>query len=74
MIEADTTLVIELEPYPLRLDSLLVRAGTVRVRGAIVDALAGLRVLYTEVTFDPKYPPFVLIVYPLRATSSQILW
>jgi hypothetical protein len=56
VIAADTILAVELEPDPLPLDSLLVRARTVRVRGNIVDARTGLRVLYAEVTMEPEYP------------------
>jgi hypothetical protein len=43
-IRADTELLIEMEVDPIRLDSLLVEAGFINVRGNVVDAATGARI------------------------------
>jgi len=54
-IRADTALLIEMDPDPILLDSLLVRAGDIRIRGEILDAQTGQRVLYAQVTVQPGF-------------------
>lgn len=55
-IRSDTTLTIEMDPDPILLDSLLVRAGTVRIQGEIRDAHTGRQVLHAQVTVHPVFP------------------
>ena len=43
-ISADTDILVEMEVDPIRLDSLLVEAGTVSIRGIVVDAATGARI------------------------------
>jgi hypothetical protein len=57
-IQSDTTLTIEMDPDPIRLDSLLVRSGNIRIRGELFDALTGDRVLYAQVTVQPDFSTF----------------
>ena len=52
-IRADTVLVIEMDPDPILLDSLLVRAGNITIRGEILDAATGQRVLVSQVSVEP---------------------
>ena len=52
-IRADTTVTVEMDPDPVVLDSLMVRTGEVTIRGEILDAVTGLRVLYAQVTVEP---------------------
>ncbi len=54
-IQADTTLLIEMDPDPIVLDSLLVRTGNIRIKGDIRDAQTGRRVLYAQVTVRPGF-------------------
>jgi hypothetical protein len=52
-VRADTTFVIEMDPDPVVLDSLLVRAGTIRIDGEVLDAGTGRRVLFANVRVEP---------------------
>ena len=54
-IRSDTTLTIEMDPDPILLDSLLVRSGNIRIRGEILDAQTGQRVLFAQVTVTPGF-------------------
>ncbi|MCJ7629802.1 MAG: carboxypeptidase regulatory-like domain-containing protein, partial [Longimicrobiales bacterium] len=55
VIQADTALLVEMDPDPILLDSLLVRAGNITIRGEILDAETGQRVLYAQVTVEPGF-------------------
>lgn len=55
-IGSDTTLTIEMDPDPILLDSLLVRAATIKIRGQIRDAQTGRQVLHAQVTVLPGFP------------------
>ena len=55
VVQADTALLIEMDPDPIVLDSLLVRTGNIRIRGDIRDAQTGQRVLYAQVTVRPGF-------------------
>jgi hypothetical protein len=55
VIRADTVLSVEMDPDPILLDSLLVRTGDITIRGEILDARTGLRVLYAQVTVQPDF-------------------
>jgi hypothetical protein len=52
-IRADTILLVEMDPDPILLDSLLVRAGSITIRGRILDAETGQGVLYAQVAVEP---------------------
>ncbi len=56
LVRADTLLVIEMEPDPIQLDSLVVEGGTITLRGRIRDVTTGDRVLYAQVTVSPGFP------------------
>ena len=43
-IRGDTTLTVEMDPDPIRMDSLLVMPGKISIRGTIRDGVSGLRV------------------------------
>jgi len=55
VIRADTALLIEMDPDPVVLDSLLVRAANITIRGEILDAQTRQRVLYAQVTVQPDF-------------------
>ena len=55
VIRADTAFTVEMDPDPIRLDSLLVRAGNITIRGEILDASTGQRVLFAQVTVQPDF-------------------
>ncbi len=60
MVREDTAVVIQMDPDPIVLDSLLVRAGDIKgitIKGDIRDAETGQRVLYAEVTVEPGFSP-----------------
>ena len=56
VIQADTSIVIEMDPDPILLDSLLVRAGTIDIKGDLYDAVTGERILFAQVTVLPGFP------------------
>jgi len=56
VVRSDTTLIIELTPDPIRLDSIRVEARDVRIRGDIFDARTDERVLVAQVTVSPGFP------------------
>ncbi|MGD8277909.1 MAG: carboxypeptidase regulatory-like domain-containing protein [Gemmatimonadota bacterium] len=56
VVRGDTTLVIEMTPDPIRLDSIRVEARDVRIRGDIFDARTNKRVLMAQVTISPGFP------------------
>ncbi len=44
MVQSDTTVSVEMEVDPVRLDSLLVEAGTITLRGRVTDGETGRRI------------------------------
>ena len=44
VVQADTAVRVEMEVDPIRLDSLLVEAGTITLKGRVTDALTGHRI------------------------------
>lgn len=56
-LSADTALVVHLDPDPLLLDSLLVRAGTITIKGKVFDAHTGQPVLFAQASIQPGFPP-----------------
>ncbi len=56
VIRGDTALTIEMEPDPIQLDSLVVEGGYVTIRGTVLDATTGQRVLLAQVTVSPGFP------------------
>jgi len=56
VISADTAIVVEMDPDPIVLDSLLVRVGSITIRGEILAAEDGQRVLHAQVTVLPGFP------------------
>jgi hypothetical protein len=55
VVRADTVLVVRMDPDPIVLDSLLVRAGNIRIRGEVLDAGTGQRVLFASVRVEPGF-------------------
>jgi len=53
VIQSDTTLLIEMDPDPIILDSLLVRSGNITIKGEILDARTGLRILHSQASIQP---------------------
>lgn len=53
VLRADTTLQVEMEPDPVLLDSLVVAAEDVTIKGKIVDRATGRRILRAQVTVYP---------------------
>jgi hypothetical protein len=58
MIRADTVLLVELEVDPIRLDSLLVEAGTITLRGRVTDGATGRRIPEARVKADSRFTTF----------------
>lgn len=56
LIRTDTAMAVEMEPDPIVLDSLLVRAGEITIRGEIRDARDGQRVFDARVSVLPGFP------------------
>lgn len=55
VLRADTAVVVEMDPDPIVLDSLLVRAREITIEGEILDARDGQRVLWAQVTVLPGF-------------------
>jgi hypothetical protein len=55
-LRSDTILTIEMDPDPILLDSLLVRAGDITIKGEILDARTGAWILFAQVTVQPGLP------------------
>ncbi len=53
VVQADTVLLIGMDPDPILLDSLLVRSGTIEIRGEVRDAQTGQRILAARVSVSP---------------------
>jgi hypothetical protein len=52
-LRADTTLTIQLDPAPLPLDSLVVQARYVTIRGSVRDSATGLKLMQAQATVYP---------------------
>ena len=55
VVQADTALLIEMDPDPILLDSLLVRSGNIEIRGEVRDAQTGQRILSAQVSVSPGF-------------------
>jgi hypothetical protein len=53
VVRGDTALVIEMDPDPIVLDSLLVRSRNIRIQGRVFDALTGRKVPHAYVSVEP---------------------
>lgn len=53
VIRSDTTLQVEMEPDPIVLDSIVVEAKDVTIKGKVFDAATGKRILGARVTVYP---------------------
>ncbi|MFH1762612.1 MAG: carboxypeptidase regulatory-like domain-containing protein [Gemmatimonadota bacterium] len=58
VIRADTILRVEMEVDPIRLDSLLVEAGKITLRGSVADGVTGRRVPEARVRAGSLYEVF----------------
>jgi hypothetical protein len=55
VLRVDTAVVVEMDPDPIVLDSLLVRAREITIEGEILDARNERRVLWAQVTVLPGF-------------------
>lgn len=58
LVRADTTLVVEMEVDPIRLDSLLVEAGRITLKGRVVDGVTGRKIPEARVRAGPLHETF----------------